>query len=419
MQFIEALKLRSKLFFLFLLITIGLISTGIMGAMNINVMKKNLDSLYFGSLIPVSELNEILQTYHSDLQSAFLRAKYGEISPDLASFEVEKSLVKIKKLWKSYEGHYKREEELQYIEYLSLELNNTNNFFLKMLQVAKGKEDMSKISVLSLEKQISHIDKIIQKLIKYEIEVAQFERKTFLEKYDYVLIKVGMMLLLIIIAILLISYHVFRSIQKDHTKLEITTNKLIRTNKKLENVSYIDALTSLNNRRYFNLVYERELKRAKRTHAYITFMMIDIDFFKQYNDTYGHIKGDEALKTVAQILKEILQRPSDFVFRLGGEEFGILLTDTDEANSVKLAHTLCEAVKARKIEHHNSKVNSFLTISIGLVCCIADDALNDDILISSADKMLYRAKEEGRDRCVSSADISEARAQALEEELSA
>lgn len=131
------------------------------------------------------------------------------------------------------------------------------------------------------------------------------------------------MLVIVILAVLFISLYVFKSIQKDHTRLEIATKKLKIANKKLENVSYTDSLTTLHNRRYFNLVYERELKRAQRTHSYITFMMLDIDYFKQYNDTYGHLEGDYALKSVAKVLKDTLKRPSDYVFRLGGEEFGV------------------------------------------------------------------------------------------------
>ncbi len=213
--------------------------------------------------------------------------------------------------------------------------------------------------------------------------------------------------------ILLVSLYVFLSIQKDHTKLEETTKKLRRANKKLENVSYTDVLTSLHNRRYFNLVYDKELKRAKRAKSYITFMMLDIDFFKQYNDTYGHIEGDYALKSVAKVLKDTLKRPSDFVFRLGGEEFGVLLTQTDESNSAKLARDICDAIRGRELVHESSKVNKFLTMSIGVVCCIADEALNEEILISRADEMLYEAKESGRDRYIITSNVSEAQAQSV------
>ena len=140
-------------------------------------------------------------------------------------------------------------------------------------------------------------------------------------------------------------------------------------------------------------------------------MMLDIDFFKQYNDTYGHIEGDFALKSVSKVLKDTLRRPADFVFRLGGEEFGVLLIQTDESNSAKLAREICDAVRGREIKHESSNVNQYLTMSIGVVCCIADDALNENILISRADEMLYEAKESGRDRYIITSNVSEAKTQ--------
>jgi len=122
MQFIEALKLRSKLFFLFILITIGLILIGVMGYVNINSMKKNLDSLYFGSLVPVTELNEILQIYHGKLANTVYKAKNSEISISETSSEIENALLKIELQWRNYESHFKRDEELQYVQYTALDL---------------------------------------------------------------------------------------------------------------------------------------------------------------------------------------------------------------------------------------------------------------------------------------------------------
>ncbi|MCX6077469.1 MAG: diguanylate cyclase [Campylobacterales bacterium] len=407
MKFIEALKLKSKLFFLFLLITLGLVAVGVMGTININSMKKKLDSLYFGSLVPVTELNEILQTYHGSIAATFYRAKDLELSPNETFLYIESSLIKIDKLWESYENHFKRENEMEYIEYVSSEMKATNDYFSKLLEAHKAENELKVVNTTSIEKEIAHIDVIIQKLINYEVGVAKFERTKFLQLYNSTILQVGIVLLLIILAVLFISYQVFVSIQKDQTELENVTKKLRGANKKLETVSYTDSLTTLHNRRYFNHVYEREIKRAKRTHSHITFMMLDIDYFKQYNDTYGHIEGDHALKSVAKVLKDTLQRADDFIFRLGGEEFGVLLTQTDAQNSAILAQSLCNAVKDRNIKHETSKASEFLTISIGVVSCIADDALDENILISHADKMLYKAKEGGRNRYVMDSNIGE------------
>jgi len=415
MQFIEALKLRSKLFFLFLLISFGLIVVGVIGALNINAMKKNIDAVYFGSLVPVTELNDILQTYHNSLASSIYLAKASQISPPELSSQIQNASFKIIKLWDSYEHHFKRDEELHYVEYVGLEIDLINSYFHRLSIAAITGADMNKISLNTLEKRVSHIHNVIQKLISYEVKMAQYERKKFLDTYDASMAQLGFILSSIFIGVMLISFYVFISIQKDQSRLEIATSRLKKVNKKLENASYTDSLTSLYNRRYFNILYDREIKRAKREKSYITFMMLDIDFFKQYNDTYGHIEGDFALKSVAKVLTNVLKRPTDFVFRLGGEEFGVLLTHTDEISSAKLANDICSAIKASEIKHENSKVCEYLTLSIGVVCCIADDALNDQILLTRSDEMLYEAKKNGRDGYVITSNISECQTLPLEE----
>jgi len=408
MQFIEALKLRSKLLFIFILITVGLVIIGIMGTINLNSMKKNLDSLYFGSLVPVTELSTILQTYHGGLANTIYKAKNSEISPSLVESQIHSAINIINTEWKNYESHFKRDEELQYVEYAALEIKVINKYFLKILRALENGYQLKDISIQNFEKKIAHIHQIVNKLITYEVSVAKYERKRFLEVYDSLLLEVGLILAMVIFAVMIISFYVFKSIQNDQTALEVTTKKLKIANKKLENVSYTDSLTGLYNRRYFNLVYDKELKRAKRTHSYITFMMLDIDYFKQYNDTYGHIEGDFALKSVAKVLKETLKRPSDFVFRLGGEEFGVLLTETAESNSAIMARKICDSVRGREIKHEHSEVSEYVTISIGVACCIADEALNEEILLTRADEMLYKAKDSGRDCYNITTNVSEA-----------
>ncbi len=408
MKFIEAMKLRSKLFILFILITLGLFAIGIMGTGYINSMKKNIDSLYFGSLIPITELNEVLQTYHYDLGNTVYRLSRDDIQKDEAIANIENALRIVKVKWRSYMSHFKREDELQYVEYVNSEIYSINNYFEKIAQAVASDSTLThKIAVSTLEKRLSVIHKVLQKLIVYETKVANYERKTFLQTYDSIVMQLGAILGLIILSILSISLYVFRSIQNDQTKLELASKKLKIANKKLENASYTDSLTTLHNRRYFNFIYEKELKRAKRNKNYITFMMLDIDFFKQYNDTYGHVEGDFALKSVAKVLKDSLRRPSDYVFRLGGEEFGVLLSETDESHSARLAREICNAVRAREIKHEGSKVNEYLTISIGVVCMTADESLDEELLISRADDMLYRAKESGRDRYVITTKLKE------------
>ncbi len=417
MKFIEALKLRSKLLFLLLLITFGLISIGVMGLLHIGIMKKNIDDLYFGSLVPITELNKIIQTYHNGLADTVYLATRGEISPSQTSSQIEESLKIIQKKWNSYEGHFKRDDELEYVNYVAVEIEKINKYFLQIDKATLDGVDLSKLNISNLEKRVSFIHNVIHKLINYEVEIAQYERKKFLDNYEKSKSQIGFILFIVIIALMLVSWYVFKSIQEDHTKLEAVTKKLKRLNKKLENVSYTDSLTKLHNRRYFNYVYEKELKRAKRANQYITFMMLDIDYFKQYNDTYGHVEGDYALQAVSKVLQKSLKRPSDYVFRLGGEEFGVLLIDTDESNSAKLADKICDEVRNSAIKHENSLVSDVVTISIGVVSCIADEALDNKVLITRADVMLYEAKDTGRDRYIITSDVSSAETISVDEEV--
>ena len=405
MKFIEALRLRSKLFLLFIFITLGIVTLGMMGAINTQAMKNRIDNLYFGTLMPVTELNAILYSYNAKMLPALYKAKNDLIAPSELQELLLSTLEEIQRLWKSYTSHYKSRDEVAYVEYATQELQRTNDYCYKVLAASKEGVDLKKLSVALLDEKMEHINGVIKKLLDYEVNVARFERRVFLHNYHVMIRNVSVILAVIFFAVLFVTYLVFRSIQKEHTKLEAATKKLRQLNKQLENASYTDSLTGLHNRRYFNFIYEREIKRAKREKKYVTFMMIDIDYFKQYNDTYGHIAGDHTLQIVAKVIRSCFKRPSDFVFRLGGEEFGVLLLDTDELSSARLAKELCKKVKEQGIEHQASKAADVVTVSVGVVSCIADEVLDGDDLIRRADDMLYKAKEGGRDRYMITSEV--------------
>lgn len=173
----------------------------------------------------------------------------------------------------------------------------------------------------------------------------------------------------------------------------------ITDKKKVEYLSITDELTQLYNRRYFNITIEKEINRVKRTNDYITFMMIDIDYFKNYNDTYGHQAGDITLKEIALLLKEQVKRVSDYAFRLGGEEFALLFSLNDEEKSLTFAQNIRKSIEKLAIKHEGSKINPYVTISIGLVCKKGLDINDSNELYRLADEALYKAKEKGRN-CV-------------------
>ena len=171
----------------------------------------------------------------------------------------------------------------------------------------------------------------------------------------------------------------------------------ITDKKRLEQISIVDELTNLYNRRHFNSVIKDEINRAKREDKMIAFMMLDIDHFKQYNDTYGHQEGDHVIRDISQVIKEFAGRAGDNAFRLGGEEFGVIFTDTDKQKIKKYASTLIETIENLKISHENSSASKYVTISAGLAFS-NENNLDSDILYKDADDLLYKAKESGRNR---------------------
>jgi diguanylate cyclase (GGDEF)-like protein len=198
-------------------------------------------------------------------------------------------------------------------------------------------------------------------------------------------------------------------VQKDfeHIKKQLQINEVVlHTQKKMteqlldqvRKLSITDALTKLYNRRYFNEVIQKELSRCIRQKEYFTLVIFDIDYFKQYNDYYGHQKGDEALQTLAQLLSDKLLRGCDYAFRLGGEEFGFIFEDLNLKESTQFCQTIQQAIESLQIEHQNSAVSNYLTASFGLVCCIPNQSMSADMLYNIADEQLYVAKNSGRNQ---------------------
>ena len=195
------------------------------------------------------------------------------------------------------------------------------------------------------------------------------------------------------------DYWVFAVIKPIFRNYEIVGFNALRTNitnkKYIEQLSITDELTQLYNRRHFNIKIEEEINRAKRDDKYFTLLIMDIDYFKQYNDTYGHQKGDIALEQVASVLKSFTNRVSDFAFRLGGEEFGII-TALDKDKALDFANTIKEKIEDLQIEHNASEVSSYITISIGITSRKGFDITNSDAMYKEADDALYEAKNLGR-----------------------
>ena len=161
-----------------------------------------------------------------------------------------------------------------------------------------------------------------------------------------------------------------------------------------------DGLTGISNRRQFDEVLSKDYKNALREQKPIALLMIDIDDFKQFNDHYGHLAGDEALKQVVLTIDKTLNRPLDQVARYGGEEFACLLPGTDIEGMKLIAESILKAVRALKIPHKFSRATNILTLSLGGVSIIPEHGHDPKIIVEIADKMLYKAKDSGRNRFV-------------------
>lgn len=166
----------------------------------------------------------------------------------------------------------------------------------------------------------------------------------------------------------------------------------------LESLASLDGLTGIPNRRRFDEMLLSEWKRSSRAGISLSLMMMDIDYFKPFNDRYGHGAGDECLKRVANALSEALNRPGDLVARYGGEEFSAILPDTELEGAHLLAQRFRQAVEGLNIPHASSKASERVTLSVGFVAGVPSMGGRAEDFLAAADRMLYEAKEEGRNR---------------------
>lgn len=182
---------------------------------------------------------------------------------------------------------------------------------------------------------------------------------------------------------------------RNHMLLKVKTDQL-------EELSHLDGLTSIANRRHFDEVLSKEQGRLHRLGGDLSLIMLDIDFFKAYNDNYGHGTGDECLIQVAKALSGIVKRPTDLLARYGGEEFAVILPDTNLEGALQVAESLHDEINRLNLTHEFSPIADHVTVSLGVANLATEPASADlEDLLKRADSALYKAKETGRNRvCV-------------------
>jgi len=174
--------------------------------------------------------------------------------------------------------------------------------------------------------------------------------------------------------------------------------KLEKVNQELEYLAHRDGLTKVANRRVFDSVLEQEWLRMKREKTCLSLVLCDVDFFKKYNDFYGHLKGDDCLIKIAQCLTKAARRPGDLVARYGGEEFAIILPNTDPKGASEVVRCVQKEIAKLQIPHQTSNINQYITLSLGISSVISEDRGSTKSLINAADRALYEAKQLGRNQ---------------------
>jgi diguanylate cyclase (GGDEF)-like protein/PAS domain S-box-containing protein len=184
----------------------------------------------------------------------------------------------------------------------------------------------------------------------------------------------------------------------DISKRKQTEEKVNRLQKELEDLSYKDGLTGVANRRMFDSVFETEWANTRLERLPLSLILLDIDFFKQYNDHYGHVQGDECLKHVARALSLAATRTRDFVARYGGEEFVLVLPETDARAARMVAERCRQLIRDQGLGHERSEISNILTISLGVETIVPGSDDDPSVFLDMVDKLLYTAKQNGRDR---------------------
>lgn len=246
-------------------------------------------------------------------------------------------------------------------------------------------------SDIATAEQGSEIDQVFEQKFQIALEKADTVEDALLaiiakeRAWQKVTNLIGLMLL---VAILVVAGIYFVARQRLELKLV----------SQLRELATHDELTGIANRRSFNSTLSNEWNHALRAQGSLSLVICDIDLFKQYNDALGHQAGDECLRSVAEVMHSILQRPVDSVARYGGEEFAFILPFTDVDGAVNMMDRLHDKLRMKKLLHPDSKVSNYVTISAGIASLTPNSESSIEEFISTADGALYRAKDEGRNR---------------------
>ncbi len=351
-----------KLTILVTIIIIILISASFLFNSQINKLKKQIDKIYFGDFVPLITLDLILKNYRTII-------KCKKITNNKCNTTAEK--IVILKNWKQYTNLHKNEKEQIIVDDINKSI------------ISSFKIDNNKTYELVLKK--------IDSLKEYEVDMAYEQRREFLKNYsdmkNYLFFN---LVAIIIVSFAIIIFIIYQIIKKD--------NQLTILNKKYKIDSITDSMTKLYNRKHFDTIFDNLPFISNANNWKSALIIIDIDFFKQYNDTYGHDVGDNALKLVSNELKNYFNKKYEYVFRLGGEEFGVILFNTQKDILIECLKDINKIVVNLAIEHKGSKILDVVSVSIGAVIYETNSYMSANRLYKIADENLYKSKQNGRNQ---------------------
>jgi len=403
MNFLNRFTTVQKLYLLLGASLLSLLLIILIAFYNIKNIKKELNIVYFTNLVPIKNL-QIIQKHY--LEEIILLENNNEAkSKNQKAKNIVQNLLTINQKWSIYTKDRKRENELKYISYANKYIRSSNEMISNYVGLFRNSQENA-LSFLEKRDVIKHIKntiKVIEKILTYEIKTAKINNdKTTKNNYNIVS-QFAIIILLLFILTIIISIAIIRDINfRKQTIINLKDDQPEHSDAALRTDSNIDELTGLYNKHYFDTMFQKELERSNRSKVSFAFIMLDIDFFKQYNDTYGNDIADQALEKIASVLINNAKRADDFIFRMGGK-FAIILGNVKQKTAQQKANTILKEIENLKIEHSKSDISSFITSSIGVTLIEFNDQNNKNDkkkVLEKVNESLNQAKEAGRNRVV-------------------
>ena len=381
-------------FVLMMIVAFGGVSY--VGYLDAQKMKQRLDSVYETNLLPIVKLNSILDIYNDQVALSILKAKEEEISYIDASEILSAARYDVMRDWENYKFEYEKSEK-EYVKITEIQLNKTNNYLLRLIEIyQKDKSSyIDKLSNQNFFESLHQVKEILRKIIKYEVQSAQFQQKLADKRYDKMVQNVLLALLTLSLVVFMFTYVLIKKIHLRTQKIKMLNRKFDLANTQLRDASIKDSLTGLYNKKYFDEVMVREINRANREKAPIALFVVEVDFFREYNDTYGHNMGDNILRNIGKVIKEKLQRASDYLFRIDSEEFAVFLYNVASKDAVFMAELIRKEIEDTHMPHDGSKVSKYVTVSIGVNAVTPIHKIEVSEFFNIASDKLTQAKNNG------------------------